>query len=120
MLGKPAQADEQHIFFCFCCFSLAIKHTGLIEVTFGGSGSCIKLTLSIRCQNFFLKCNSIQYFFSDLNRSESESNEIIAMSIHFNNFPIISCFYTNCTSKPRIYCFRSKNQSENELRDNLP
>ena len=30
------------------------------------------------------------------------------MSIHFNNFLIISRFYTNCTSKAIIYCFKDR------------
>ena len=42
-----------------------------------------------------------------MNWIETKNDQIIFIPIHFNNFTIISCFYTNSTSKRIIYCFKS-------------
>ena len=56
---------------------------------------------------FFLKAIQFNNFILALNWIVSKGDEIIAMSIHFENFPIISHFYTNSTSKRIIDCFKS-------------
>ena len=54
-------------------------------------------TLNWRCQfdkEFFWKPIQFNNFISELNWIESKSDDIITMSIHFDNFLIISHFYT--------------------------
>ena len=58
---------------------------------------------------FFDKPIQFNNFILELNWIESRGDEIIAMSIHFENFLIISHFYTNSTSKMIIDCFKSIN-----------
>ena len=56
---------------------------------------------------FFSKREFNSKFYFRIEFFESKNDEIIAMSIHFKNFPWISRLYTNSTSKMIIYCFKS-------------
>ena len=66
------------------------------------------LTLGDSMSIFFEKAIQFNNFILDLNWIESKGEEIFTMLIHFKNFPIISLFYTNSTSKTIIDCFKSK------------
>ena len=56
---------------------------------------------------FLEKPIQLNIFILELNWIESRGDEIIAMSIHFENFPIISRFYTSSTSKTIIDCYKN-------------
>ena len=63
--------------------------------------------LSSRYWIFFERqLNSIILFQNWIELNQKAMN--ITMWIHFNNFPIIYRFYTSCTYKTIIYCFKSK------------
>ena len=87
----------------------------MISISFFKPSAIQGHTLHLRCQldNSFIFWKAIQFknFISELIWIELKSDEISAMSIHFDNSTIIFCFYTNSTPKTIIYCFKNINCS---------
>ena len=92
------------ITFCRCFITPSNNLQHFLAVSMHNNLWRLRVIHRIDAFLFKRQFNSIILF---QNWIESKSNKIIAMSIYFDNFTIISCFHTNSTSKTIIYCFKS-------------